>query len=54
MVDNRHAHIIHQEFGGGGNGKMLVNRYILPVIRIHSEDLMYTMVSIVNHTLVYT
>ena len=40
--------------GGGGNGKMLVKGYKPSVIRrISSEDLMYSMVTIVNNPVLY-
>ena len=36
---------------GEGNGEILVKRYKLPVIRVSSKDLMYSMVIIGNNSL---
>ena len=44
----------HQELGGGGNGKVLVKGYKLPVRRLTSSgDLMHSMVTITNNTVLY-
>ena len=40
---------------GSGNGEMLVKGYKLPVIRgLSSGNLMHSMVTIVNNTVLYT
>ena len=44
-----------REYGGGENGEMLVKEYKLPFIRqVSSGDLMYSMVTIINNTALYT
>ena len=44
-----------QGLGGGGNGEMLIKGYKLPDIRrISSEDVIYSMVTIINSSVLYT
>ena len=55
LKETKSRMMVTQGWGGGGNGKILVKGYKLPVIRLtSSEHLMYSMVIIANNTELYT
>ena len=47
--------MVAKELEGGGNQKMLIKGFKLPVIRgIRSEELIYGMMTTINNTVSYT